>query len=129
VTLDRANNFNKTQQVQVWNNNFAFAYPAFSSNGCTGEIGMSFEYGGNGNFENHVVGFWGDFVAYVTTNSSVGDDRFGDYVSIRRAPITRKDPGNLFTAFGFGLNKAAPQTRNQTDVRYVLFGRPSCQSK
>jgi hypothetical protein len=130
VTLDRADNFNKTQQVQVWNNSFAFAYPAFSSNGCTGEIGMSFEYGGNGNFENHVVGFWGDFVAYITTNSSVGDDRFGDYVSIRRAPITRKDPGNLFTAFGFGLNKATPpQTKNQTDVRYVLFGRPSCQSK
>ena len=36
VTLDRGNNFSKTQQVQVWNNSFAFAYPAFSSNACTG---------------------------------------------------------------------------------------------
>jgi hypothetical protein len=130
VTLDRGNNFNKTQQVQVWNNSYAFAYPAFSSNGCTSEIGMSFEYGGNGNYENHVVGFWGDFVAYITTNSDVGTDRFGDYVSIRRAPITRKNPGNLFTAFGFGLNKQTPpQTGNKTNVRYVLFGRPSCQSR
>lgn len=128
VTLDRANNFNKTQQVQVWNNDYAFAYPAFSSNGCTRELGMSFEYGGKPNFENHVVGFWGDFVAYITTNSDVGDDRFGDYVSIRRAPHTRKDPGNLFTAFGFGLNKAKkPQTGNVADVRYVLFGRPHCR--
>ena len=59
VTLDRGNNFNKTQQVQVWNNSFAFAYPAFSSNACTGELGMSFEFGGDGNFENHVVGFSG----------------------------------------------------------------------
>ncbi len=67
VTLDRNNNFNKTQQVQVWNNSYAFAYPAFSSNACTGELGMSFEYGGNGNYENHVVGFWGDFVAYITS--------------------------------------------------------------
>ena len=130
VTLDRANNFNRTQQVQIWNNSYAFAYPAFSSNGCTGEIGMSFEYGGKGNYENHVVGFWGDFVAYITTNSDVGDDRFGDYVSIRRAPITRNDPGNLFTAFGFGLNKPTPpQTNNKTDVRYVLFGRPSCHPR
>ncbi|MFY9562266.1 MAG: hypothetical protein WAQ52_18700 [Terriglobales bacterium] len=130
VTLDRGHNFNKVQQVQVWNNSYAFAYPAFSSNGCTGELGMSFEYGGNGNYENHVVGFWGDFVAYITTSSNVGDDRFGDYVSIRRAPITRTDPGNLFTAFGFGLNKQTPPlTGNKTDVRYVLFGRPSCQSR
>jgi len=130
VTLDHGNNFNKTQQVQVWNNSYAFAYPAFSSNACTGELGMSFEYGGNGNYENHVVGFWGDFIAYITTNSNAGTDRFGDYVSIRRAPITRKDPGNLFTAFGFGINKQTPpQTGKKTDVRYVLFGRPSCQSR
>jgi hypothetical protein len=127
VTLDRANNFNKTQQVQVWNNNFAFAYPAFSSNACTGELGMSFEYGGNGNFENHVVGFWGDFVAYVTTGSDAGTDRFGDYVTIRRAPPTTKDSGNLFTAFGFGVNKQTPPSKGKkTDVRYVVFGRPSC---
>ncbi len=130
VTLDRANNFKKTQQVQVWNNSYAFAYPAFSSNGCTGELGMSFEYGGNGNYENHVVGFWGDFVAYITTSSNVGTDRFGDYVSIRRAPVTRREPGNLFTAFGFGVNKQeAPKTGNRTDVRYVLFGRPNCEKR
>jgi hypothetical protein len=115
------------QQVQVWNNSFAFAYPAFSSNACTGELGMSFEFGGNGNFENHVVGFWGDFVAYITTNSDAGTDRFGDYVTIRRAPPTENDPGNLFTAFGFGVNKQTPpNTGKKTNVRYVLFGRPSC---
>jgi hypothetical protein len=128
VTLDRNNNFNPTQQVQVWNNSYAFAYPAFSSNACTNELGMSFEYGGNGNWENHVVGFWGDFVAYITTGSNVGTDRFADYVSIRRAPPTSTDPGNLFTAFGFGVNKnAPPRTGNTTDVRYVLFGRPRCR--
>jgi hypothetical protein len=128
VTLDRNNNFSKTQQVQVWNNSYAFAYPAFSSNACTGELGMSFEYGGNGKYENHVVGFWGDFVAYITTGSDKGSDRFGDYVSIRRAPPTNKDPGNLFTAFGFGFNQQTPPPNGKrTDVRYVLFGRPTCQ--
>jgi hypothetical protein len=126
VTLDRNNNFNKTQQVQVWNNSYAFAYPAFSTNACTNELGMSFEYGGNGNYENHVVGFWGDFVAYITSNSDKGTDRFGDYVSIRRAPSTAQDPGNMFTAFGWGFNKQTPPPNgSKTDVRYVLFGRPA----
>ena len=130
VELDRNNNFSKMQQVQVWNNSYAFAYPAFSTNACTGELGMSFEYGGNGNYENHVVGFWGDFIAYITSSSDKGTDRFGDYVSIRRAPSTSNDPGNMFTAFGWGYNNQNPPPNGKrTDVRYVLFGRPasSCQ--
>jgi hypothetical protein len=127
AVLDRASNFNKIKQVQVWNSDYAFAYPAFSSMACGGELGMSFEYGGNGHYENHVVGFWGDFVAYITTNSNAGTDRFGDYVTILRAPPTAKDKGNLFTAFGFGVNKQTPPNNGKkTDVRYVLFGRPSC---
>ena len=91
---------------------------------------MSFEFGGNGNYENHVVGFWGDFVAYVTTSSNTGTDRFGDYVTIRQAPATESNPGNLFTAFGFGVNSAPPPaTGKQSDIHYVVFGRPasSCQ--
>jgi hypothetical protein len=126
VTLDRNNSFSKSQQVQIWNNSYAFAYPALATNVCTGEVGLSFEFGGNGNYENHVVGFWGDFVAYITTGSNVGTNRFGDYVSIRQAPPTAADPGNLFTAFGYGLNSVPPPgTGTNTDVHYVLFGRPS----
>ena len=62
VTLDRNNNFSVIQQVQIWNNSYAFAYPALATCACTGEVGLSLQYGGNGNYENHVVGFWGDFV-------------------------------------------------------------------
>lgn len=124
VVLDRANNFNRIQQVQVWNPDFAFAYPALSRNVCTNEVGMSFEFGGGGNFENHVVGFWGDFIAYITSASDVGSTRFGDYVAIRQAPQTEENPGNLFTAFGYGRNSTAGGGA-VSDVRYVLFGRPS----
>ena len=95
-----------------------------SRNACTGELGMSFEFGGGGNYENHVVGFWGDFVAYITTGSNVGSTRFGDYVTIRQAPPTPEDPGNLFTAFGYGRTNVAG-TGTVSDVHYVLFGRPS----
>jgi hypothetical protein len=62
---------------------------------------------------------------FLTTNSNVGTTRFGDYVTIRNAPGNQKDPGNLFAAYGYGLDKATPpKTGTLTDVRYVLFGRP-----
>lgn len=126
MSLDRNNNFNKIQQVQIWDPNYAFAYPALATNACTSEVGLSFEFGGGGNYENHVVGFWGDFVAYIRSGSNVGSTRFGDYVSIRQAPPTAENPGNLFTAFGYGRNSVpAPGTGTTSDVHYVLFGRPS----
>jgi hypothetical protein len=128
VELDRGNNFSKTQQVQIWNSSYAFAYPALATNDCTGEVGLSFEFGGGGNYENHVVGFWGDFIAYITTGSDVGTTRFGDYVTIRQTPSTEANPGNLFTAFGYGLNQVAPPgTGTFTDVHYVVFGRPASE--
>ncbi len=126
VTLHRNDDFSPIQQVQIWNDSYAFAYPALSTNACTGEVGLSFEFGGNADYENHVVGFWGDFVAYITTGSDVGTTRFGDYVTIRQAPPTAANPGNLFSAFGYGLNSVPPPgAGTQTDIHYVLFGRPA----
>jgi hypothetical protein len=123
VELNRNNNFSVDQQVQIWNNDYAFGYPALNTNACTGEVGLSLEYGGNGHFENHVVGFWGDFLVYITTASDTGTGRFGDYVTLRQEPPTKSDPGNLFNAYGYGITKA------KTDIHYVLFGRPAsaCQ--
>jgi hypothetical protein len=125
VAIDRSNNFQLVGQMQIWNPDYAFAYPALATNYCTGEVGLSFEFGGGGNYENHVVGIWGDFVAYITTGSNVGTDRFGDYVTIRQAPPTAADPGNLFTAFGYGLNTNPLNGVVTPDIRYVLFGRPA----
>src|SRR5260370_25519178 len=76
VTLDRNNNSTNTPQVQVWNPNYAFAYPAFATNVCTNEVGMSFEFGGGGNYENHVVAFWADLVAYITRGITLWSERF-----------------------------------------------------
>jgi hypothetical protein len=130
VTLHTLFGLQVSNQVQIWNSDYAFAYPALATNGCTGEVGLSFEYGGNGNYQNHVVGFWGDFVAYITTGSAVGTTRFGDYVAIRPAPGTAANPGNLFSAFGYGLNNVpAPGTGIMPDVHYVQFGRPASSCK
>ena len=121
VTLDRDNNFSVKQQVQIWNSNYAYAYPALATNSDF-QVGLSLEYGGGGNYENHVVGFWGDFVLYITTSSDVGSTRFGDYVTIRQ---NGPDP-SLFAAFGYGLDTIPPPgSGTQSDTRYVLFGRPA----
>jgi len=123
-------NLSVAQQVQIWNPTYTFAYPALATNLCSGEIGFSLEGGGDGNYENHLVGFWGDFVAYITTESNVGSTRFGDYVTIRQEPPTDANPGNLFDAFGYGINSnPTPSTGSTPDPHYVIFGRPSsvCQ--
>jgi hypothetical protein len=126
VSVDRSSNFNVTQQVQIWNNSYAFAYPALATNACTSEVGLSLEYGGNGNYENHVVGLWGDFLVYITPASNVGTNRFGDYVTIRQKPPTEANPGNLFDAFGYGLNSVPPPGAGvRVDIHYVTFGRPA----
>ena len=123
VDLNRSNNFSVNQQLQIWNNDFAFGYPALNTNACTGEVGLSLEYGGGSHFENHVVGFWGDFIVYITTASDTGTGRFGDYVTLRQEPPTKSDPGNLFNAYGYGI------TQSKTDIHYVLFGRPASACK
>jgi len=123
VTLDRNNNFNKIQQVQIWNNSFAFGYPALATNACTGEIGLSLQFGGSSNFENHVVGFWGDFLVFTTATSNTGTPRYGDYVTIRQDPTASLN-GAFFDAFGYGVqNVPPPGSGMQSDIRYVVFGR------
>jgi hypothetical protein len=118
VALDRNDNFRLITQQQIWNNNYAFAYPALAAN-SNGEVGLSLIYGGGGNYTNHVVGFWGDFVVYITTASNVGVTRSGDYVTIRQ------DVSNpaQFDAFGFGVQNI-PSIGIIGDTHYVVFGRP-----
>jgi hypothetical protein len=72
-----------------------------------------------GNYENHVAGFWGDYLAYQTTNSSIGTTRFGDYVSIRQ----NTSDTTKFDAFGYGLNKSSPPGATVVDVHYIIFSR------
>ncbi len=128
IALDINNNFALVSQQQVWNPGYAYAYPAFAVN-SQGAIGMSLEWGGGGNYENHVAGFWGDYVVYETTNSNVGPPtpgapcpclpRFGDYVTIRQ---NTADP-TKFDAFGYGLLQSTPPGNPISDVHYIVFSR------
>ncbi|MGB8769072.1 MAG: hypothetical protein WCC92_05630, partial [Candidatus Korobacteraceae bacterium] len=55
--------------------------------------------------------------------TALGTGRFGDYVTIRQE-FNPDGASRFFEAFGYGLNTGA----NTTDVRYVVFGRPSCDT-
>lgn len=135
VSLDRSANFKATQQVQIWNPDYAFALPSLARNACTGEIGLSLAYGGGGNYPNHAVGFWGDYVVYPTTAGDVTTSNYGDYLTIRQNHSSDLH-GAFFDAFGYALTNAgsgggsflSPDQVN-VDIRYVIFGRPGACAK
>ena len=108
------------EQMQIWNNDYAFAYPCLSTN-TDNEVGISLEWGGVTTEANHAVGFMGDFVVYYPRLSTSSNPRNGDYVSIRRF----HNKGRMFSAVGYTTqNNATPPGGTFSDVHYILFGRP-----
>jgi hypothetical protein len=113
VALDISNHFSLVTQRQLFSNRFAMAYPALASN-SDGEVGVSAETGGGGQFENHGIGFLGDNKLFNTTSSTLGVPRFGDFVTIRRN-VTDTE---RFDAFGYGMLLGG-----NSDTRLITFGR------
>jgi hypothetical protein len=127
-------NFSPIGQMQVWNKTIAFAYPSLASD-PRGDVAMSLGYGGGGNDASHAVGFWGDFVVFPTATSDTSINRFGDFLTVRRASRN----GNSFSAAGYGTKVAnktngCPSNSTQAagfgssqnfcfDPHYVTFGR------
>jgi hypothetical protein len=114
-------NFSMQQQVQIWNTDYAFAFPALSTN-AAGELGMSLAWGGKQNWGNHAVGIWGDFIVWYPELSDTAITRWGDYVACRR-----DDPNpNLWDASGYAvIKKSTSVTKYIFDVYYIQFGRNS----
>jgi len=76
--------FTLTQQVQVWNPDFAFL-DAFLSTNDQGEVAMDIAFGGPPYYPSNAVGVWGDFVVYYPRLSTRASDRWGDYNTSRRS--------------------------------------------
>jgi hypothetical protein len=121
VQIDTSN-WHVTNQWQIWNPDFAFAYPSLATN-SNQEVGISLGWGGNKNFANHAVGILGDFVVWYAELSDAAINRWGDYVTVRQAsPSTC-----LYAADGYAvLNNTPPATGTSFNPRYILFGRESC---
>jgi len=71
-------------QMQIWNPNFAFAYPHFATN-QKGQIGIITAFGGGSFDASSGVGVWGDFVIYYPRLSSRSYTNYGHYHTVRRS--------------------------------------------
>lgn len=114
-------NYSLKEQVQIWNPDIAFAFPALSTN-ANGELGMSLLWGGNKDWGNHAVGIWGDFIVWYPELSDTAITRAGDYLACRRASPN----STLWDASGYAVLKNASFTTGYLfDVYYIQFGRNS----
>jgi hypothetical protein len=77
-------NFTLRNQMQIWNPDFAFAYPYFETN-TQGELGMIVAFGGGSFNASSGVGVWGDFVIYYPRLSVLSQSNYGHYHTARRA--------------------------------------------
>jgi hypothetical protein len=122
--FDLAQDYKFMGQSQVWNADFAFAYPSLTTN-SNNEVGISLAWGGGKNFGSHAVGILGDFVVWFgeasdRTSTYLSPTRFGDYLHVRLAhPDTR-----FFSAFGYAVrNDSTVAPPERADYLYVEFGR------
>jgi hypothetical protein len=106
------------RQWQIWNKDFAFGYPALSTNAC-GDVGVALMFGGGMYNPSSAVGvaidgtFLGSTVYYPAL-SDVCEDRYGDYLAVRPGA------GNHFAAFMYSETNIEGIDRQ---ARYVSFGR------
>ena len=109
-------------EPDIWNENFAYAYPDAYPNG-NGEVGVTLFRGGGSHHPGHVVGFrdqaanlWRLRVARNGTNGP-NDTKWGDYLTCRRH-VPRAE---TWVAAGYTLQGGG--TRDSIQPRYVHFGR------
>ncbi len=124
VVKVRISDYKVLEQMQIWNDDYAFAYPCFATN-SDGEVGISLGWGGDTTEAHHAAGFMGDFVVYYPRLSTSSVNRYGDYLSIRRYHPN----GRMFDAAGYTTQNNPPPAGGQfQDVHYILFGRPGSQN-
>ena len=144
VQVDVGQDYKVVGEMQIWNADYAFAYPSLMTN-SDGEVGISLGWGGgNKYFGSHAVGFWGDYELWYQDGSQVTSERqeqdkdgnlvknadgtpkmysrWGDYVHVRRAT-----PDNRYLgAFGYAvLSDPTATPAERFEFLYVEFGRPS----
>jgi hypothetical protein len=108
-------------ELQVWNPDYAFAYPALAVN-AGDEVGITLGWGGKNNHANCAMGILGDFVVWFRDDSTRTVQRFGDYLTTRRAERKR----SLFAGFGYFVTEVAGQPSQCTyNPIYVRYGRSS----
>ncbi len=107
------------ENVNLWNPDYAIAYPGLGSN-TNNEVAVSYAFGGGQVYPSHAVGILTNSPqTKVTANGSHGpaESNWGDYLTVRR----HNPNGKLFAATGYTLEEGTG--RQDGTPRFVLFGR------
>jgi len=125
VAID-AFDYTKLGQSQIHNSDFAFGFPALSTN-SHGQVGVALGLGGGEAHTNFGVGFMGENLVYIPKVATGSRSRYADYFGLRR----HSPNAALFSAFGMyydlkpGETICEPATNCTTELHYFLFGRES----
>ena len=107
------------ENINVWDANFATAYPALATNSRR-QVGITFALGGGQRHPSQVVGTLTGADRYVIAREGQATPRsrqWGDYLTIRR----RYPNPSLFAVAGF--TKKHGTSANDSTPSYVVFGR------
>ena len=108
-------------EMQVWNPDYAFAYPSLNVN-ARGEVGIVLAWGGKNDHANAAAGILGDFVVWYRNGSDITTKRWGDFTTVRMAGRNR----SLFAGFAYYTKKDTSRTSGYYfDPYYLVFGRQS----
>jgi hypothetical protein len=106
-------------EMQVWNPDYAFAYPILAAN-SQDEIGILLGWGGKSNHANCAMGIIGDFVVWFRDGSTRTVQRFGDYLTTR--PARRNT--SLYAGFGYFVTDVSGDPAScQYHSFYCRYGR------
>jgi len=89
-------NHSVVSEMQVWNDDYAFAYPNLGVN-ASDEIGMLLAWGGPNDHANCAMGIIGDFVVWFRDGSTRTVQRYGDYLTTRMS----QNGSRRFGAWGY----------------------------
>jgi hypothetical protein len=113
-------NLSKIRQWQIWNPNFAFAFPNFYTSNECGDVGLAVVFGGGNSNPSSAVGvITSDGVltqtVYYPELSDTCEFRFGDYLSVR------SENGVSYEGFVYAIQST--DSGVERNPRYVEFGR------
>jgi hypothetical protein len=91
-------------ELQVWNSDYAFTYPALATNLEPEEVAIILGWGGSANHANCAMGILGDFVVWFRDDST-RTVRFGHYLTTRRCDRNSR----LFAGFGYFVSELTGQ--------------------
>jgi len=121
VATVRMSDWTETAEMQIWNPDYAFAFPDLNVNGA-GDVAVGVAFGGPSNYADAAFGIIGDFVVWYQNASDAALTRWGDYVTVRHSG--RRE--SWFAGYGyFTLKDSTMGSGVYQKPYYVLFARQS----